>query len=334
MKKNYEWLEAMRGFAAIWVVLHHADLSTKAFQGDIGSVFFSRGFMGVDFFFILSGFIIAHSTSRMMEGNRGFTEYAQARFLRIFLPYLPIGISLYFLYVIFPSISAADRDIGFLTSFTLFPTSESPALSVAWTLKHELLFYAFFGSMFISKAMGSMVMLSWLIFITGSLFIDGNYGAPILNVAAHPLNLWFFVGILVFKSPKITFSTPTWSFVSLALCAMLYFFTIFEFSRIYVGIILASLIYLMTSVNAFKIRPAKSILLLGSASYSIYLIHNPIQSIIARIPRALDVQLSTPSFFALLVIGGTAAGIVYFYLIEARAIRWAKLLFKNSSQSR
>lgn len=64
--RKMEWLEAMRGFAAIWVLLHHAKQSVDHFAGDMGSKpWFANGFLGVDFFFVLSGFIIAFSSYRL-----------------------------------------------------------------------------------------------------------------------------------------------------------------------------------------------------------------------------------------------------------------------------
>lgn len=140
------------------MLLHHAVLTTNAFFEDVDYPFFARGLLGVDFFFILSGFIIAFASSRMLAAGKTLGEYFSHRVVRIYVPYLPVGVALYFAYQLLPDLSAADREIGLLTSLTLLPTAEATALSVAWTLKHELLFYFLFASIFISRALFIGVM--------------------------------------------------------------------------------------------------------------------------------------------------------------------------------
>ena len=93
--RKLEWLEAMRGLAALWVVLHHAGLSVDHFVGSTGSQpWIDRGVLGVDFFFVLSGFIIAFASQRLAERGGGVKEYLTARLIRIYVPYLPIGIAM------------------------------------------------------------------------------------------------------------------------------------------------------------------------------------------------------------------------------------------------
>ena len=65
-KKDYlPILNALRGIAAIWVVLFHMDVIL--FYREVGTLLpkewsglLTQGYLWVDFFFILSGFIITH----------------------------------------------------------------------------------------------------------------------------------------------------------------------------------------------------------------------------------------------------------------------------------
>jgi len=59
-KRIYEALNAMRGVAAIVVVLFHADLLA-------GAPLAAGGYLAVDLFFVLSGFVIAQ---RMTTSSR------------------------------------------------------------------------------------------------------------------------------------------------------------------------------------------------------------------------------------------------------------------------
>lgn len=60
MRQNIGALTGIRGFAALWVVLHHA-LSAYPFLSNhfIITNFLQKGWLGVDLFFILSGFVIS-----------------------------------------------------------------------------------------------------------------------------------------------------------------------------------------------------------------------------------------------------------------------------------
>lgn len=85
-------LTSLRGIAALWVVLCHIDVSI--FYRDMGALvpraasgIFSQGYLWVDFFFLLSGFIIAHVYGeRLSSGNKVdvIKEYLWARFARIY----------------------------------------------------------------------------------------------------------------------------------------------------------------------------------------------------------------------------------------------------------
>lgn len=85
-------LTAMRGLAALWVMLFHIDVSL--FYRDMGALvprdatgLISKGYLWVDFFFILSGFIIAHVYAETLAGPgkaRALSDYLWARLARIY----------------------------------------------------------------------------------------------------------------------------------------------------------------------------------------------------------------------------------------------------------
>lgn len=85
-------LTAMRGVAAVWVMLFHIDVSL--FYRDMGALIpreatgiLSKGYLWVDFFFILSGFIIAHVYAEGLGGSgrwRAVGDYLWARVARVY----------------------------------------------------------------------------------------------------------------------------------------------------------------------------------------------------------------------------------------------------------
>lgn len=106
-------LQLFRGIAALGVVFHHAAQSVIAFSSekmpDVLHSLFSYGYLGVDFFFVLSGFIILNSHFYDDKGWQSAKSYLSKRVLRIFPPYLPISIILLLSYNVFPSLSAGTR---------------------------------------------------------------------------------------------------------------------------------------------------------------------------------------------------------------------------------
>jgi exopolysaccharide production protein ExoZ len=332
MNKKYVMLEVMRGFAALWVLLYHAALNNAAFSNEIKSNFINRGYLGVEFFFILSGFIISYSTITTIKHGGLFKQYAFARLLRVYLPYYPIGLSLLLIYFIFPDLSLGNRDIGFVTSITLFPTEYSTALSVAWTLKHELLFYSLFGLMFFSKKIGFSCLSIWLIFIFITYFAGYSYENSFLKLLSNPINIWFFVGILLYLLPNIQLTKVYWYLTILVLFVLLFFTVETGMSSIFIGIILALFIYFFTRMDRINIFIPKPLIFLGTASYSIYLIHNPLQSILARIPDFLEYNINSTIFFLYLVIFSLMGGFFYYKIIEKRCVKFSKKITSRYQQ--
>ena len=73
MEKQLNSLQYGRAFAASAVVAHHSILATAQFIEQPPSVveaIVNRGYLGVDFFFVLSGFIILHAHLKDLPARR------------------------------------------------------------------------------------------------------------------------------------------------------------------------------------------------------------------------------------------------------------------------
>ena len=149
----YIGLQVGRGIAALAVVLHHASLGSEVFYGGRAFAgFWEFGAIGVDFFFVLSGFIIYWVHSADEENFKSALLYCKKRIIRIYPPFILISIVLLVVYSTYPSLSDSGRSIGVITSIFLIPTPPlSPALSVSWTLMHEMLFYTVFISLYFNS---------------------------------------------------------------------------------------------------------------------------------------------------------------------------------------
>ena len=139
-------IQLLRFVAAMLVVLYHSAAqlpeNDSAFQA-VFSAGESLGFAGVDIFFVISGFIMAHTSSGQSGISSGF-DFARRRLARIFSGYWPFFI----LAVVIFGYFRADHFAGsnLLKSFLLWPQPLNHILlEITWTLSYELYFYLLFS---------------------------------------------------------------------------------------------------------------------------------------------------------------------------------------------
>jgi exopolysaccharide production protein ExoZ len=99
-------IEMLRGLAAVLIVMHHAD--HLLWQDRYGGIrpfhgLFGEFHVGVDFFFVLSGFIIAWVHWGDIGRRSRLRHYAARRFTRIYPAYWALLIPLAILYHLFPA---------------------------------------------------------------------------------------------------------------------------------------------------------------------------------------------------------------------------------------
>lgn len=111
-------LDGLRGVAALAVVFFHLGLWAKM------PLLFSHGYLAVDFFFCLSGFVIAYAFKKRFEQGLGFWEFVALRMIRLY-PIIAIGMVLGLLYtgvvsLVFRNQPFAIRDVISAFSLNIF----------------------------------------------------------------------------------------------------------------------------------------------------------------------------------------------------------------------
>lgn len=161
VRHRFHLLDALRGIAAVLVVFVHlpAYLQTRISPGN--------DFLAVDFFFCLSGFVMAHAYERRLEAGLPLRAFLQARFIRLY----PI----YFLSTLLGIISLDFFDHGLFRSsgiqltglaLLLLPNFSShlsplmfPLDLPAWSLFFEILVNVAFA--LVARGRGMKVL--WLV---------------------------------------------------------------------------------------------------------------------------------------------------------------------------
>ena len=317
-------LQAGRALAALAVVTHHAAGSAGAFTSSLPAglaAVLRMGYLGVDFFFVLSGFIVYHTAAGMTAAT-GVRKYALQRSIRIFVPYWPIGLGMAAVYVLVPAVGTGDRVWSWLESATLLPLGGGTALAVAWTLKHEVMFYLIFGvGLLFGRPLA--VVCAWMgmvIFSMGFGYRPEHWASDWHSTLLSPINLEFAMGIaaaLWYRSGRPIASTVALVCMVLPVALWLWLDRPRDMSFL-VGFGLAVLIAWATARERDRgMAVPQALVFFGSASYAIYLIHLPILSLTARLAGTWPQALIGGVIIAVL------GGVVYHLIVERPLLRIA-----------
>jgi len=203
----YKSLQACRGIAALMVVCYHACgmISMARYFGASwpGNPFAFGGWVGVHFFFVLSGFIMVWIHGRDFGRPQRLGPYLAKRTLRIYPTYWAVFAIVTCAALAVPAlrqILPADMWtlIKALLLVPLDPTvvggTGAPVLTVAWSLQFEVTFYAFIALAIVSPAASLLVALLWA----------ANFTRCLTNVCSFPLSFAADPRILLFALGGLT----------------------------------------------------------------------------------------------------------------------------------
>jgi len=211
-------LQVLRGLAALMVVAYHyiPYLKDTLPGHDLGALLFSQGYMGVDVFFLISGFIIVHSTARPEHAKPA--AFAIRRFFRV----VPVAQAATVIYALIIPAWTTWRQVSlslvFLPQADLDPPHFGfPVVAPEWTLAYELFFYGVFAVALlfthrhrVALAAGllltSIIAAQWSLGGPFALRPEAVYlpphpahplGAALLGELGNPLLAEFIVGMLL-----------------------------------------------------------------------------------------------------------------------------------------
>ncbi|GAB4039120.1 acyltransferase family protein [Spirosoma jeollabukense] len=307
-------LTSLRGIAALLVIFLHID--GICFQlAPAGSHFFIRkGYLWVDFFFLLSGFIMVHVYGHSFSAISNlhlFKRFMWARFARIYPLHLfsfLCMVSFYFWYKATNTLTAFDHQLYNLNAiptnlFLIHGLGVHTFLSwnaPSWSISTEWWMYVLFPllMLFFQKTTpGKRLGMLWFI-IAGYLFI--SYYLHPLSMAKSPYPdltrvnsidvtydygfvrcfFGFLFGMLIYDLYKIKwlYATLKSSLLWMGLVALI-FITLSIHIPDMITVLLFAAIVLMSAYNsgaANVLLNLRPLVWLGDISYSLYLMHLPI----------------------------------------------------------
>ena len=335
MGERFYGVQALRFAAATAVVVTHAvDLAGTRLGLEtalVGGTLENFGAVGVDVFFVISGFIIA-TTTRGQAGVEAAGAFLWRRFRRVapiyWLLSLPILIGM-------ARGGTLSADVAAAT-FLFWPFSglemTFPALGPGWTLCFEMLFYAGFG-----LAIASGRWVGWGLVGTYAAMLAAGLvvAAPVLRFWGAPIILEFLLGVGIasiwrFAPRRLGLWAVGLALVGFGLGLVFGYGGIDDvralndpwngLRRVLIwGLPSAMLVFGVVRMERTDQAPGRlerAAAFMGDASYSIYLVHVLVIRALGRMFESGMVALPGDAVVGLTVLASLVAGAIAHVWIE------------------
>ena len=315
-KGRYAYLDGIRGLAALFVIMRHTT--------EFWDFFVYRSYLAVDIFFILSGFVIANAYARKMAaGTLSLGGFVLVRLIRLYPVYfLSLGLAIpVYLYnqagqgvplSMAETLQLVVMSLLFLPGIMIPNGLLFPINGPYWSLFYELLanfLYGIFRPLLSTKALVYLVSILGLLL----LLMSGYHGSMdfgfVFTLQAFIAGLvrasfGIFFGILI--HPQI----GRWQIRPrplLAIAVMCGIFMIPSFGRydflldtLALWIIFPVCVVLAVTTKADAL--SKAMLYLGSASYPIYVLHEPVGKLVLILTDGYAATLAPYSGWLLMIL--------------------------------
>jgi len=289
-------IQGLRAIAAIAVVVAHLNIPSLA----IATAW------GVDLFFVISGFIVCYVTEKSTGG------FLIKRVIRVIPLYWGGTLGVFFLALVVPSLfETTTADAGQLIKSLLFiPYKKgdefSPILFQGWTINYEMFFYSLFAlSMWINHrhrvGICSMLIVGAVVggrlfpfdliimqFFTGTILLEFVFGMLCYTA------LWR-LGIYVAKKRSMA-SRVAWTALALVLivCISIPALNPVVEDRVARYGVISALSFICVLYGLWGIKLPGPVVLLGDASYCLYLAHPYFTKVIEGALRSGFAFLGSP----------------------------------------
>lgn len=312
-------LQVMRAVAALMVAVHHAMEVPRPGMGAAAPPDWltTAGAAGVDIFFVISGFIMMAVSFPRGGAPIDPWSFLRKRIARIYPFYwVTLGIVLVGWQVgLFNTLSPNNRSVWDIARSLLLAPSDTLVISVAWTLVHEMNFYLLFALMLWTRsALGCLLGVT--AFLLLQLALGGNASDPAVSLfLTRPIMLEFCFGLAlgyVYFKGLLPRRIP-WALPAAALAFMTFapMFIPHEstggldaLDRVWAWGIPAAVLVAACVTWPIEDGPLnRTWMLLGDASYAIYLLHPFVMLGYAKTLGAFRILLHMPQ--APLILGAT-----------------------------
>lgn len=289
-KQHFLALDGMRGIAAIVIVLFHF---MEWLITDFKDNFVGHGFLAVDFFFCLSGFVIAYAYDDRIK-HIGLKKFFIGRLIRLH-PMVIIGSVLGLIALLVTPFSKAEEYSVpqlltlFASSILLIPYPVLPERAYnlfglnapAWTLFWEYIANVAYA-LFLFKIKKNILLILTLSFATYLVYLSHSYGnlsggwsKDNWEVGGIRLGYSFCAGLLLYRNRFIIKNNVGFLGLTILLLAALFmpFYTLNWLFESMVVILYFPFLIALGAGTSLRNSTQKICRLLGNLSYPLYMTH-------------------------------------------------------------
>jgi peptidoglycan/LPS O-acetylase OafA/YrhL len=318
-------VQGLRGLAAVSVALFH-------FSGNMSSAFANilheYGWLGVDIFFVISGFIIPYSLQGKAYTIRSFPNFMLRRIVRIEPPYIASIVLVLVLWEFSSRLpffqgGPPDWSWGQLLSHLLYliPVTDYEWVSpVYWSLAYEFVFYVVIGLTFsfVIRNGAAVTIGMTALALAAMFYFTGEWDPRILE---------FGVGVILMRHMAGRDAGPVffaWMFLLAGAIGAI------AGAPTLIAVVLTAAIILLARTDLLP-----GAYFFGAISYSLYLIHVPIGGRVINLGRRFG---EGPVLEAILIITALLVSILFAWifakLVEVPAMRASKKLERRRIERR
>ncbi|MGF9695274.1 acyltransferase [Rhizobium sp. 0TCS1.26] len=295
--QRFVLLDGLRGIAAVFIIQRH----TEELLGDA----LPSSYLGVDLFFGLSGFVLAHAYGQILrDGAMTPAAFMKARLLRLY-PLYALALALVIAYYAYSLavgrpvffgqyVIGHELAIGIVTGLLFLPSPVTISFNAAlflvhpaWSLFNELvanLAYAWKGARASLRQILVVIAISLIGLAIAAIQFDrlhAGFRWHEMYAGMARVFFSFFVGVLIyrFRRTPMTFRPVAAIACLLVVAAVLAFPTPkpmkAPFDLVVVVLVWPALLYAASSIVPGP-RIAAIVSFLGTASYAVYVLHVPL----------------------------------------------------------
>ena len=286
-------LETFRGVFALVIVLHHLKINTFIHTSN----FIQNGGLVVDFFFVLSGFIIAYNYLGKINSTEELILFQKKRFYRLYPLHLLTLIFFIFIEVLkllaikyttfeptYMPFDSFNNYYSLVSNFFLLHGWYGWSYNLpSWSISTEFYTYLIFA-LIVYKFINQNKIFYLLIFLSLVIFLLEHNGLESLKNFIYPTRCIysFFIGVLTYCFFRKYYKTVSYILPLIFLLLSLIFISKSHNLATNYRYILAPLFFALTiffTANLkednfyYNILSNKFTVYLGSISYGIYMIH-------------------------------------------------------------
>ncbi len=339
-KPHFVFLDGLRGLAALWVAAYHL---SQMFRTPLKP---EHAYLAVDFFFCLSGFVVAAAYDERMLQGMGVGDFFKRRLIRLY-PMIAFGVGLGALVVGCEWLAYGTGNwqtwlVLAAGSFALFPIgffypglSAYPINSPLWSLAFELfanLIYALKVGWTVKSRIviaGFMAVLGALLLVpihkAGSIQAVGFYNPSAFAEGTIRVLYPFAAGVIFWRAKVFERITAVPDLVLGLILSVMLAMPLFVLSKPYEAV---AVLVVAPALVLFGARARVTAGLdplwraLGRLSYPLYLVHMPLGIACVHLYWATGSRISPYLAVALVLVVASAAAWAIMKLYDEPVRRW------------